>query len=95
MKRWLVEVRIQFKPSVFDPQGHAVENAAHSLGYKGADGFRVGKYMTFYVSADTETEAETLANEVCDKVLCNPVMETYSFSLEESPADEGAKEDLA
>jgi phosphoribosylformylglycinamidine synthase subunit PurS len=84
LKRWLVEVRIQFKPSVFDPQGHAVENAAHSLGYRGADGFRVGKYMTFTVTAATKDEASQLADEVCDQVLCNPVMETYSFSLVET-----------
>lgn len=90
MKTWVVEVRISFKPSVFDPQGHAVENAVHSLGYKAAEGFRVGKYMTFQVDAASEEEAKRLADEVCDKVLCNPVMETYSFSLTQA-----LEEDLA
>ncbi|QSO51777.1 phosphoribosylformylglycinamidine synthase subunit PurS [Alicyclobacillus curvatus] len=88
MKNWSVEVRISFKPSVFDPQGHAVENAVHSLGYKGAEGFRVGKYMTFQVYAPSQEAAEQLAHEVCDKVLCNPVMETYSFSLTEALPEE-------
>ncbi|QSO46962.1 phosphoribosylformylglycinamidine synthase subunit PurS [Alicyclobacillus mengziensis] len=88
MKTWAVEVRISFKPSVFDPQGHAVENAAHSLGYKAVEGFRVGKYMTFQVYAASEEEAKQLADEVCDKVLCNPVMETYSFSLTEALREE-------
>ena len=89
MTNWLVEVRIQFKPSVFDPQGHAVENAVHSLGHRSAEGFRVGKYMTFHIAAASKEEAEQVAHEVCDKVLCNPVMETYDFDLKPEASKEG------
>jgi phosphoribosylformylglycinamidine synthase len=79
---WKVEVRVWLKPSVFDPQGAAVENALRSLGHEGVDGVRIGKYMQLSVRAESEQAAAEKVRTLCDTVLCNPVMETYSFSLE-------------
>ncbi|MBX5436384.1 MAG: phosphoribosylformylglycinamidine synthase subunit PurS [Alicyclobacillaceae bacterium] len=79
--RFDVRVRVWLKPSVFDPQGHAVERALATLGYEGVGRVRIGKYMEMSVEASSEAEADAMVREICDRVLCNPVMETYAYEL--------------
>lgn len=81
MSQWRVEVRVWLKPSVFDPQGNAVEHALTGLGYEGVDRVRIGKYMEMTVEAQNEAEANDKVKAICDNVLCNPVMETYAYSI--------------
>jgi phosphoribosylformylglycinamidine synthase PurS subunit len=81
MNQWHAEVRVWLKPSVFDPQGAAVEQALHSLGHDGVEGVRIGKCMQLSVRAESEQAAAELVKTVCDQLLCNPVMETYAFTL--------------
>lgn len=81
MPTWNVQVRVWLKPSVFDPQGNAVEHALTSLGHEGFDQVRIGKYMELRVQAESEEQAHVKVREVCDTVLCNPVMETYSYTM--------------
>ncbi|MFB5190876.1 phosphoribosylformylglycinamidine synthase subunit PurS [Alicyclobacillus fastidiosus] len=83
MKTYEVEVRIWLKPSVFDPQGHAVEQALHTLGYSEASDLRIGKYMHLTVQGESEQQAKTRVEEMCERVLSNPVMETYAYTLKE------------
>ncbi|MCL6593756.1 MAG: phosphoribosylformylglycinamidine synthase subunit PurS [Alicyclobacillus sp.] len=75
-------VHVLLKPSVFDPQGRAVEEALHTLGYTAATQLRVGKCMQLQVHAAGAEEAAELVRQMCDQVLCNPVMETYTFTLQ-------------
>ncbi|GGJ09813.1 phosphoribosylformylglycinamidine synthase subunit PurS [Alicyclobacillus cellulosilyticus] len=82
MATWKAQVRVWLKPSVFDPQGRAVEQALHSLGYTGVGEVRIGKYMELRLEAASEAEAAAQVRAMCDAVLVNPVMETYAFSLE-------------
>jgi phosphoribosylformylglycinamidine synthase subunit PurS len=79
--KWQAEVRIRLKPSVFDPQGNAVENALVSLGHQGVEEVRIGKYLQLRVEAETAAEAEAKVKTMCDAVLCNPVMETYDLTV--------------
>lgn len=83
MKSFEVEVRVWLKPSVFDPQGHAVENALHLLGYDDASELRIGKYMHLTVRAESEAAAKERVEQMCETVLSNPVMETYGYELKE------------
>lgn len=83
MKTFEVEVRIWLKPSVFDPQGHAAEQALHALGYDEASNLRIGKYMHLTVLGETETAARARVEAMCEAVLMNPVMETYAYELKE------------
>jgi len=76
-----VEVRVWLKTSVFDPQGDAVEQAAHTVGYKSVRDVRIGKYMTFQVAADSEVQANEIVQQMCQEILHNPVMETYAYTL--------------
>jgi len=76
-------VFVTLKPSVFDPQGHTIVEALHSLGYGGIADVRQGKFFEIDVNAATPAEAEKLAAEVADRVLANPVIE--SFRIEVAP----------
>lgn len=88
--KWLAEVNVWLKPSVFDPQGNAVEQALSGLGHTEVENVRVGKYMSLQLSADSREAAEQKLRVICDTVLCNPVMETYAFSLEQAVEVAGA-----
>lgn len=81
MTAWDVQVKVWLKPSVFDPQGHAVEQTLQTLGFGGVERVRVGKHMSLRIHADTLVEAETTVTQICETVLCNPVMETYAFDI--------------
>jgi phosphoribosylformylglycinamidine synthase len=75
-------VFVTLKPSVFDPQGKTITDALHSLGYGGVQDVRQGKYFDLMVDAATPDQAQRLAAEVADKLLANPVIESYRVEVE-------------
>ena len=74
-------VFVTLKPSVFDPQGQTIAEALHSLGYTGVGDVRQGKYFELELAAGSSDEARTLASEVADKLLANPVIESYRVEI--------------
>ena len=74
-------VFVTLKPSVFDPQGQTIAEALHSLGYAGVGDVRQGKYFELELSATTADQARALASEVADKLLANPVIESYRVEI--------------
>jgi len=70
------------KPSVFDPQGRTIAEALHSLGYAGVSDVRQGKYFELDLATDEAGQAKALVAEVADKLLANPVIETYRVELD-------------
>ncbi|HEY1911304.1 MAG TPA: phosphoribosylformylglycinamidine synthase subunit PurS [Vicinamibacterales bacterium] len=75
-------VFVTLKPSVFDPQGKVIADALHSLGYDGVADVRQGKYFELELAAADTATARTLAAEVADKVLANPVIESYRIEVD-------------
>jgi phosphoribosylformylglycinamidine synthase subunit PurS len=76
-------VFVTLKPSVFDPQGRTIAEALHSLGYAGVGDVRQGKYFELEVDAPSADAAKTLVSDVADKVLANPVIESYRIELDQ------------
>ena len=74
-------VYVTLKPSVFDPQGRTIAEALHSLGYAGVGDVRQGKFFELEVAAGSQDQARALAAEVADKVLANPVIESYRVEI--------------
>lgn len=74
-------VFVTLKPSVFDPQGTTVTEALHTLGYSTVKDVRQGKYFELDIDADSEDEARRLVAEAADKLLSNPVIETYRIEI--------------
>jgi phosphoribosylformylglycinamidine synthase len=77
-------VFVTLKPSVFDPQGHTIVEALHSLGYGDVADVRQGKYFEIDLKVPTTAAAEQLASEVADRVLANPVIESFRVELPEA-----------
>lgn len=77
-----VKVTVTLKEGVLDPQGSAVKTSLHHLGYNGVEDVRIGKVMNLQIEATEET-IETKVKEMCDKLLANPVIEDYSYEVEE------------
>jgi len=75
-------VFVTLKPSVFDPQGRTIADALQSLGYLSVQDVRQGKYFELDLGASSADEARTLAAEVADKVLANPVIESYRIEVD-------------
>jgi phosphoribosylformylglycinamidine synthase subunit PurS len=74
-------VFVTLKPSVFDPQGTTVAEALHTLGYAAVKDVRQGKYFELEIDAGTQDEARRLATEAADKLLANPVIESYQIEI--------------
>ena len=75
-------VFVTLKQSVFDPQGKVISDSLKSLGYEGVGDVRQGKYFELELAAGSAEQARTLAAEVADKVLANPVIESYRIEVE-------------
>jgi phosphoribosylformylglycinamidine synthase len=79
-----VTVYVTLKPTLLDAQGRTVESALHSLGFDEASGVRIGKIIELRTPddiLDTETIRARVAT-MCDKLLANPVTESYRIEIE-------------
>ena len=74
-------VFVTLKTSVFDPQGTTVAEALHTLGYATVRDVRQGKYFELEIDAPSADEARRLASEAADKLLSNPVIESYRIEV--------------
>jgi phosphoribosylformylglycinamidine synthase len=75
-------VFVTLKPSVFDPQGTTVAEALHSLGYQSVSDVRQGKYFELEIDAPNIEEVRRIAAEAADKLLANPVIESYRIEAD-------------
>jgi phosphoribosylformylglycinamidine synthase len=81
--KWKVKVETRLKESILDPQGQAVESGLESLGYKNVGDVHVGKYLELTVKDTKEKEeVEDQVEQMCQRLLANPVIEDYTFQVE-------------
>ncbi len=78
---YLAEILISLKPAVNDPEGLAIRDGLHSLGYNEVEAVRAGKYVRVTVEAASEDVARARVAEMCDRLLANPVTETYEINI--------------
>jgi len=74
-------VHVFLKPGVLDVQGKAVESALHGLGWADVKDVRVGRVITFDLSATDRAAAEAEVKAMCDKLLANTVIESYRVEI--------------
>ena len=80
--RWLARIYVTLKPVVLDPQGDAVLTGLHQLGFTDVSGVRVGKYLEVTLAAADQAAAEAAITQMCARLLANPVIESYRFTVE-------------
>ncbi|MGE5594659.1 MAG: phosphoribosylformylglycinamidine synthase subunit PurS [Hyphomicrobiales bacterium] len=77
-------VFVSLKPTVNDPEGNTIAGALKSLGFDGVTGVRSGRYFQVSLNAPDEETARQQVDQMCARLLANPVIETYSFELGEA-----------
>lgn len=77
-------IHVTLKPDVLDPQGKAIQRASASLGYTDVASVRQGKLFEVELDAADEAAARRLLEELCQKLLANPVIETYRIAALEA-----------
>jgi phosphoribosylformylglycinamidine synthase PurS subunit len=82
MPRFEAIIEVGHLPGILDPQGGVIERALPALGYGNVSDVRVGKSIRLVVAADDADSARTQVEEMCRKLLANPVIETFSVSLQ-------------
>jgi len=74
-------IHITLKESILDPKGKASVHALQNLGLTKIENARIGKYIELDIEADTAEEARDIADEACQKLLANEVMENYTLEI--------------
>jgi phosphoribosylformylglycinamidine synthase len=77
-----VYVYVTPKAGVVDPQGAVIERALPALGHSGVVNIRVGRYITLEVSGDGPERVKADVDDMCRKLLANPIIEDYRFDIE-------------
>jgi phosphoribosylformylglycinamidine synthase len=78
-----VRVLVRLRPGIMDVQGAAVQRALIGLGFADLRDLRVGKVVEVEVDAPSESAARARVDEMCKKLLANPVLEDYSIETME------------
>ena len=74
------EIKITYKDSVNDPEGLTITESSQRIGLKEIKKIRSGKLFIINVESPNENEANIRIDEICDKLLHNPIIEKYSFN---------------
>ena len=83
MADFLARIYVSLKPTVNDPQGLTIAEGLRSLGFGEVQGVRAGKYIEVRLSAPDAEAARGRVDSMCDRLLANPIIETYRFEVEE------------
>ena len=75
-----VKVIVMPKATVLDPQGAAVREAMHHLGFPAARDVRIGRYFEIDVEGDAAAQEPKL-RELCRDLLSNPVIEDFRLEM--------------
>jgi phosphoribosylformylglycinamidine synthase len=76
-----VSVYVTPKAGVVDPQGAVVERALPALGHSSAGNIRVGRYITLEVEGSDAEKVRADVDDMCRRLLANPIIEDYRFEI--------------
>jgi len=74
-------IEVGHRPGILDPQGGVIERALPALGYANVTHVRVGKSIRLQVDAPDEDSARAQVDEMCRKLLANPVIEDFTIEI--------------
>ena len=81
--RFEARVEVTHLPGVADPQGATVERQLPQLGYTNVTAVSIGKSIRLVVETESEAAARAQIEEMCERLLANPVIEAYDIELTE------------
>lgn len=80
---YLAKVFIRHKKGILDPQGKTIKDALHAIKFTSVSEVKVGKLIDIKIDARSMEDARHQLSEMCKKLLANPVIEQYTFEIEE------------
>jgi phosphoribosylformylglycinamidine synthase PurS subunit len=83
MMRYEARIEVTHLPGIADPQGATVERALPALGYTNVSDVRIGKSIRLVIEAPDEASGRAQVEEMCERLLANPVIEGYAIELAE------------
>lgn len=81
-----VRVYVTPKQGILDPQGATVERALPALGFQGVSDVRIGRFIELTLTLPqgrTREEADALVDDMCKRLLANPIIEDYTYAIDE------------
>jgi len=81
LQSYYSRIYVTLRSSVLDPAGTAVRLGLLELGYSTVKEVRIGKYIELTLSAESEQEAIAQLDQICHRLLANPVIENYRFEI--------------
>ena len=81
--RFAARIDVTHLPGVLDPQGATVERALPALGYDNVTDVSIAKTIRLVLDAPSEDAARAQVDEMCRRLLANPVIERYEIALDE------------
>jgi len=81
--KFIAEINVMPHKSLLDPQGKAVSSSMTNINLSEIKNVRIGKHISLEIEAQTKEIASEKVKEACEKMLCNQIMESFDFKLEE------------
>ena len=78
---YFLEIKIGLKDGIIDPEGASTKKALEMLGFKGVSEVHSMKIFSITIDAENEDSAKKMADEMCRKLLANPVINSYEVSI--------------
>jgi phosphoribosylformylglycinamidine synthase len=75
------KIFVTLKNGILDPQGRAIQQSLHTLGFSTVEDVRMGKFMELDLNETDTTSAENTIKSMCEKLLANTVIEDYRFEI--------------
>ncbi len=84
MMKFVAEIDVMPLKALLDPQGKAVTHSLKNIGLAAIENVRIGKHISMEVEAETKDAAIQKVETACKKLLSNPIMESFHFTLNEN-----------
>jgi len=81
--KFLAQINIMPLKALLDPQGKAVLSSAQKTGFDFVSNVRIGKHIDVELEAKSKESAASQIDELCKKILTNPIIESYDFNIYE------------
>ena len=81
--KFIAEINVMPHKSLLDPQGKAVSSSMTNINLSEIKNVRIGKHISLEIEAQTKEIASEKVKEACEKMLCNQIMESFDYKLEQ------------
>ena len=80
---YIGKISILQKSNIFDPQGETTKKSLERLSVKDIEDVRIGRYIEMKINVESEEEAKRKLEKAIKELLVNPIIESYTYKIEE------------